>query len=78
MSSTIFVNIVVQDANGKSGNVVVKDFIRAGDLIPERINVLAAEAAAISWSRLSHNNGADIPLIRDRTGTLVLRTVVGP
>jgi hypothetical protein len=78
MSATVFVNIVVENANGQSVNVCVKDFIRAGEMIPERINVVAAEAASVAYARLDANNGIDTPLVRDRTGSLVPRTAVGP
>jgi hypothetical protein len=77
-SATVFVNIVVENANGESCNVVLKDFIRAGQMIPEVITAAAGEAAGMTYSALNLNNGIDTPLIRDRTGTLVPRTVVGP
>lgn len=77
-SSTVYVNIVVENANGQNAHVVLKDFIHAGEMIPERIGVLAAEAAGMAYTRLSTINDANTPCVRDRTGTLVPRTVVGP
>lgn len=78
-SATVFVNVVVQNANGGSCNVVVKDFIRMGEMIPEKINMAAAEAAAMAYVGLrSSAHGSDEPIVRDRTGSLVPRTVVGP
>ena len=64
MSSTVEVRIIVRDANGEDSDVTVRDFIKLGDLIPEKINVVAAEAAALA------NEGLKLPsqqLRRDRT-----------
>lgn len=46
--SEIDVRIEVTGANGRSSSVRVTDFLRPGEIIPERINVLAAEAAALA------------------------------
>lgn len=67
--STVFVQVIVRDANGEDANVVVKDFIRAGETIPLRIGVVAAEAAALAQQDLHLRRDAkpETPLIRDRT-----------
>lgn len=50
--SEINVHITVKDANGKNSDVAVVGPILPGDIITERINVLAAEAAALAHTAL--------------------------
>lgn len=59
----ITVHIVVTDANGQSSDVRVSDHLRVGDVIPERINVLAAEAASMAHWALHHSGE---PIHRDK------------
>lgn len=61
--STVEVRIIVKNANGKDADVTVKDFIRLGNSIPEKINVVAAEAAALAYQARDF----DRAIRRDRT-----------
>lgn len=69
MSSTVFVQVIVRDANGEDANIIVKDFIRVGQTIPERITTVAGEAAGMALIDLKLRREAkpETPTIRDRT-----------
>lgn len=63
--STISVHVIVRGANGRDTDARVTDFILPGDSIPERINVIAAEAASMAYTGLNLTERG--PSHRDRT-----------
>lgn len=72
-ASVISVHITGIGLNDADVDVRVTDFVRVGESIPERLNVLAAEAAALADMARKIQGEETRPFHRDRTTTRAAR-----